>query len=144
MYDEDVYDGLINTNNGKLVDISFIAKHDVEVNRSDFIHKDLFHLCPLNVYAKIMRQGLVPKHKNKEFGYSPRVHFLFDENDINFLLYKESFNKGEKDFVLLKIILDNLVPYKFFYDPRMNGAIYTYETINPAYIHPYRFLTTTE
>ena len=90
----------------------------------------LYHITTKNVIDKILKQGLVPKNK---------VNGFLDDEERNYFYLKQPTKDKLKDFyfykfvkpvVSLKIDLSKINPsIKFYYDPRTEDALYTYEPI---------------
>lgn len=103
----------------------------------------LYHWTPLYNYWHIMDKGLVPKSENSLFMYSERVHFLTDiKNGMRTLSIGQELcdaNKLPKNngkYILLSIDLMEVPDIGFYYDPRMEGGVYSKEAIPASAISP--------
>ena len=75
----------------------------------------------------VLRKGFKPKSKNSPDGYmnSERVYLYLNEPDSN-----EKLISFTKDPVVLRVDLSKINDdTKFYFDPRVNNALYTYEPI---------------
>ena len=109
----------------------------------------IYHLTPSVYVNKIMKNGLVPKSKNKLFNYNPRIYFLLDKTVINIqdvanMLYTiqlqdedniEAVKKYKNEYTLLKCKTSDLIgKVKFYLDKNLPNAVYTTENIPPQFI----------
>lgn len=104
-------------------------------------HRYLYHWTLLGNYGNIMVSGLEPRSENNLFMYPERVHFLTDiRNTIRTLsigqqLYSaNSSSKNNGKYVLLSVDLSKVPDADFYYDPRLEGGVYTNDTIPPSAI----------
>lgn len=114
----------------------------------------LYHWTPKYNLENILKNGLIPNHKNEMFTYPPRIYLIKGaENDEMFqnylqalgqeLCFKNNNRKNNGLYSLLKININD-INIKMFYDPNSEMGIYTEENIEPNYIehiNDVRFLT---
>lgn len=99
------------------------------------IGKYLYHVTTPSHYNKIMKQGFIPKSRNKKFNYPPRCYF-FTEKDVEFIkefmFYSDKAQKGD-ELILITVDVDKLKDgIKFWRDQLFVGtdiAVYTYDNI---------------
>lgn len=94
----------------------------------------LFHITHVKFLPKIKEHGLVPKTNGTQ---TERVYFSRRIEDSMKML-RGSFDKNDEPWVLA-LWMDKFGDeiksrYKFYEDPREDGAVYTYDTIDPKYI----------
>ena len=132
------------TKNFKLVYIQFEAKYTDMLSELQPI---LYHVTPLKYLDKIMKNGLAPYSKAKNFNYSPRV-YLFNkcpkEQVFSYGLFKSQ-EANDNGFCVFKIFKDKLMndplfkdgKQRFYLDPAFSmsddltdqTAIFTYGNI---------------
>ena len=119
--------------------LSFRAKFNVEY-KSKSVPPFLYHVCPLRVVPKILKQGLTPRNNGRIASHPERVYLFIEynngwKNDVA-TNFKES--GKEEPYAYLKIDMRNINPQiKFYYDSNVmtnNPAIYTLEPIPPSAI----------
>lgn len=113
--------------------------------------RHLYHVSPSYYEKKIIKNGIVPKHKNSRFNYPERVYLLdgdIDEGYILGLAYQLSLVKdGDADdngfdiyqnndlYSVFKIDVDKLPKnIRLFKDPNYKGGIFTPDNIPPGAI----------
>jgi len=104
---------------------------EAKFTTEDFDIKELYHVTDGENLPKIKKYGLVPKTKGN---FTERVYFGKNLEDI-MTIFEDRFqypitlrlNFGEYG----KEIRDKYIFYK---DPRMDGAVFTYDCIDPKYI----------
>ena len=109
----------------KLFPHSFLTKHLQPY--FDFI----YHVAPINIKDKILKQGLIPK-ESKTPGYKnePRVYFSTNFNDA-----LDWDIETQRNNVIFKIDLNKLNPeHKFYIDARMVDTLFSKEPIPPTAI----------
>ena len=128
--------------------LQYEKKFDIEV--TDFAKERgfLYHIAPLKVYPKIKAMGLVPKdstwQQNLKFKHNGRIYLFIEklsEEGFDYLCNDFTKNKtnGDDSFVLLKINVGKMTNNpKFYADPRMPNAVYTYDNISPDAIEAIR------
>lgn len=101
-----------------------------------------YHWTPSYNLGDITKNGLVPKSENSHFSYPPRVYIMTRKCDYNrlmalgqtlCLMNKDPRNNGKYALISLrtwKIPKET----KFYYDPNMTDAMYTYDVIPPSAI----------
>lgn len=107
----------------------------------------LFHATPTIYVQKILKNGLVPRHRNTLFLYPSRVYCMAGNNLSREQIYTIKNIKAERGqkrlhdsnhYTILKIdiseIPDNV---KFFADPMEKDSIYTHNNIPPQAISVY-------
>lgn len=99
-------------------------------------HRYLYHWTLLGNYGDIMATGLEPRSENCLFIYSERVHFLTDiRNTVRTLSIGQQLcnaNNSPKNngkYILLSIDLSKVPDADFYYDPRLEGGVYSKDTI---------------
>lgn len=113
--------------------------------------KTIYHVCPKSVYENhIIKTGLIPKWNNKHKTlYAPRICFsdVYPATNEEYKKYIEAYNptyKDKKEYVLLRINLPEFHNYHFYRDfeyPTNGLMFFTYDTINPKYIHKVKEIT---
>lgn len=93
----------------------------------------LYHVTSRSNIENIQKKGIKAKSATNPYGY------MHDERVYLFLDYPtdedEIFLFGQDEPVIFKVILNKLpLNYTFYYDPRMDNALYTYEQIPPEAI----------
>lgn len=121
--------------------LQYEKKFDTDV--TDFVMKKgfLYHIAPLEAYAKIKSIGLVPKdstwQRYLKFRHKGRIYLFTEELSedefervcADFIKNKINSNDG---FVLLKVDANKMTNSpKFYADPRMGNAVYTLDNISP-------------
>ncbi len=97
----------------------------------------LYHVAPAKSVEKILRQGLTPRQErtynnSKENGDMEKVYLYLEHPDASDLTY---FQWRFGDIAIFEIDVDKLQDnISFFYDPRLNKAMFTYEPITPQAI----------
>jgi hypothetical protein len=123
-------------------------KYDVEVDVSNFkylyhITFDCYYESKLNTIKlgnKIQDVGLTPKTKSKLSNHPERVYLLTDKDSIIGLanaLYrktKSDIKKYIKKIYILKIDTTKISNIKFYNDPNMEDAVWTFQNIPPLFI----------
>lgn len=104
-------------------------------------HRYLYHWTLLSNYGNIMVRGLQPRSENSLFMYPERVHFLTDtRNTIRTLSIGQQLcnaNNSPKNngkYILLSIDLSKVPDADFYYDPRLEGGVYSKDIIPPSAI----------
>lgn len=102
----------------------------------------LFHWTPSANIEAIKKEGIVPKPDSNVFSYPERVYLFTDKNNFQKLkllgllfskLDKQESINDEIEYSLLFISVNKLPKdMHFFYDPNMEKAVYTEQTI-PSY-----------
>lgn len=88
---------------------------------------ELYHVTLKNNVKNIFKKGLKPKSADNKEGYmnSERAYFFIEEPDS-----EKQMIVGNNDQCVLKINLNMInQTNKFYFDPRMENALYTYEPI---------------
>lgn len=118
--------------------ISFDPMFQDEV--TDKIKKDgfLYHVSPKRNEESILKNGLLPKSENSKFDYPPKIHLVKGyraSDNVLFSLCWNLYNASREDkrdsvYVAYKINM-KLLPrgIKFYYDPRFEYGICTYDKI---------------
>jgi hypothetical protein len=139
----------------------FIAKYDKNIGYykilgeskfgllevTDSIYKEkngiVYHLTDYCHINKILKNGLVPKHKDKWSPHPDRIYLLIDNNKqiINLLIEQMGYYKEDKHPVLLKIDLKKnpIGTIRLFEDQMFSNdediyGIFTAENIHPQCI----------
>ena len=98
----------------------------------------LYHWTPTSNVDSILKNGLIPCHKNKLFNYPNRTYLIkgdSNENEIKFLGWSISCNNNEKKYTLLKINIKGISEdINFYLDPNSQIGIYTEDIIPAEYI----------
>ena len=120
-------------------------KYDVDVTDYVFEKGILYHLCRKEVVDKILKNGLSPRESQwYSFKNSPRIYFFcveISDKNLEYWVQDTFFGKTIKsnDYVLLKIDVSKINNNpKFYGDPRLTDAVYTYDNINPEAIEKYK------
>lgn len=117
--------------------------------------KFIYHITPSIYIDSILKNGLCPKTKNKQFKYPERIYFYLDKLDpmetkeFGKMLYQyieqDDYTRQNKlydNFALLQINVKDLGEHKFYKDPNLDNAVYTTENISPEAIYvKYRNIT---
>lgn len=91
----------------------------------------LYHITQKSLIEKISKQGLVPKNKINGFIDNEERNYFFLIKPNKDKLKDFYFYKMMQPVILLKIDLSKVNPTtKFYYDPRTENALYTYEPIS--------------
>lgn len=122
-----------------LISIYYESKYDRIVKNNP---TELYHVYNKNIKDKIIKNGLIPKNKNKDTYHPERIYFVYTIEDA--LNLKRIFEKKHnQESEILKIFINK--KNNFYEDPRggydMFGkfrCIYTYDNISPKNI---KFLT---
>lgn len=120
----------------------FEPKYQEDAFNATEIGDYLYHITTLNHYNKIIKQGFIPKSKNKKFNYPPRCYF-FTECDVEFMIdFMHGSGKAKQNDELILITVDTRKlkdDIKFWIDQLFVGediAVYTYDNIpNTAIIN---------
>ena len=132
----------------KFIDfILFRAKHDslIPINKRPI---KLYHITSLNNLDKILKNGLIPKSKNKKIKHEDAI-YLFDINnkdDIKTIINYLS-NYNDNDLTLLEIDLKYMGnDFKLYGDPDLVGitGYFTKENISPSRIKPIKIFKINE
>lgn len=101
----------------------------------------LYHLTPRKNLAKILQQGLCPKHKNKNFDFPERIYLFSEDAPMKYIEnMKTMFSNasGEDDYTLLTIdrrkIPNNVELHN---DPNCEYGYWTTNNIPPSAITEY-------
>ena len=107
-----------------------------------FKNKVLYHWTGEYNLEGILRNGLIPSHKNDYYSYPPRTYLI--EGDYNrdtvyklgqWLYFQNKNPNNNGNYILLEINLENLDEnIRFFYDPNTEVGVYTEQTIPPENI----------
>lgn len=120
--------------------LDFRAKFNVEYKK-DSLPPYLYHICPLSVSDKILKQGLTPRNNGRIAAHPERVYlFLNKPNDLNEIVDNFKISGKDETHVLLEIDTRKIGDVRFFYDSNVmsnHPAIYTFEPITSKAI---RFL----
>jgi len=128
--------GKINIDNGN-IKYSYLPKFDVDVSQFIKIYFPiLYHVTLKQKLPKIMQQGLCPKDSNNQNFKHPSCVFLSTNKQTALDLFKkEEYGMNEKgEYVLLSVHITETSGYKFFFDQRVENAVYTYDNIHPQFI----------
>lgn len=118
--------------------IQFEPKDQLDV--TDIIkneNRELFHWTPSYHYIDIVKDGLVPRHENKEFYYPQRIYLMEaktteDEKDSlgRSLCYVNTDKRNNGEYFLLKVDLNNLdETIRFYYDCNSSVGVFTKHSI---------------
>lgn len=118
--------------------LTFRAKFNVEY-KEDSLPPYLYHICPLRVLDKIMRQGLTPRNNNRIAFHPERVYLFIDypKEWKNNIVKNFKISGRDEKYVLLRISTEKLKGIKFYYDSNFMTnypAVYTLEPITPSAI----------
>lgn len=101
------------------------------------IYQFLLHWTPEYNLDNIMKNGLIPSHKNYYFQYPDRIYLLLPTNmekiiKLGKVLCTYNGNKNNNGlYTLLKINLNNLDnSVRFYMDPNSDIGVYTEQSIN--------------
>lgn len=97
-----------------------------------------YHVTDYKYIDKIMKKGLVPKHKDKLTKHPDRVYLFIDKKNIQGLIDNINFGvEVEKPFLLEVDISEYKKNNKFYIDPNLDdGGVYVTNTISPNLITP--------
>lgn len=136
-------------NNMKFRILQFEPTSQIQKDSSDEIKLNnnyLYHLTPNYNITSIIKNGLIPSHKNKLFNYPERTYLIKENSSDEKIKYlgerlcninKDPQNNGE--YILLKIKLENLPDnIKFYYDPNSSLGIFTEQIIPYSNIEIYK------
>lgn len=101
-----------------------------------------YHWSPIYNEPYILKNGFIPSSNNHLFSYPPRIYFMTGKCTNSELIgigkalceaNKEKRNNGE---YTLFFIDTSEIPEdaKFYYDPNMHNAMYTYDALPPSVI----------
>lgn len=118
--------------------ISFGPMFQNEV--TDKIKKDgfLYHVSPKRNEESILKNGLLPKSENSKFDYPPKIHLVKGYKASDNVLFSLCWNlytassedKRDNVYAVYKINLKSLPrETKFYYDPRFEDGVCTYDKI---------------
>lgn len=129
--------------NGKRVKmIQYEPRFQGSANEFVKENKFLYHITPSYYEDKILRNGFVPKSKNKIFNYPDRIYFFTARNKKDELLglalyYDEMVVNGLNDSKYALFELDGTAlseKVTFYHDPNLTNAVYTKENVPPNFI----------
>lgn len=98
----------------------------------------LYHLTNDIYIDKILKNGLVPKSKNK-IEYHPERVYLTKKRKMSFRFISQMFSKMKhnefiKKLYIVKVDLSKCEDKRFFWDPSAPNGMFTYENIPPQCI----------
>ena len=131
-YDEDYI--INNKKYLKTITITYEAKYDIEIEPPD----KLYHLSIQQYSDKILKNGLIPKTKNKTSKHLDRIYLCDNIEDCYKLIpkmkiiYLNSKIKNIK-WVIYEIISKN-ININLYKDPNYTKGYYTVDNISPNYI----------
>lgn len=119
--------------------------YSFEKNRQEDMIKTskyVYHLTPTNKLDKILKNGLTPHSGNKLGEHPERIYCFLDRNlDVNYTffadeLYSSTNNNKKRDvpYTLLEIDTEKCGNIKFYGDPNLVRAIWTFDNIPPEAI----------
>ena len=113
----------------------FEPKYREEEYKGIEIGDFLYHVTTIGHYNKIIKQGFIPKSKNKIFDYPPRCYFFTEKNvDFmkEFMIDSRKAKEGE-ELVLITVDTNKLSDDIKFWDDQLfvgeDIAVYTYNNI---------------
>jgi hypothetical protein len=119
------------------IKIRFEAKYNDKSYKNDIVVPNMaYHLTPQKNKENILRNGLIPKRKNRKSTHPDRIYFFYNLNNYNILLdsLKQSdyMNGDVFDYLLLEVKLseDNIIHT----NPNYINGVFTYDNINPKNI----------
>ena len=141
-YFNSTYDSIIDENGNRWWGMIFEPYHTINITESVLKYKyHIMHATPRKNVESIMKNGIIPSHKNKAYSYPPRVYFMFTDQILGGAFVIKRFIQvmtevsGIDDYSLVFIkpqLLDEGI--HFYIDPEQDNAIYTYQKINPEAI----------
>lgn len=101
-------------------------------------YKKLYHITPARNFRSIEKKGLIPRSYNKRSDYPDRVYFLKTDNAAEYESLAKSSNPDIHEWSLLEIDISREPVtgrrYRFYNDPFMNNAVFTYDNIHPGLV----------
>jgi len=123
----------VNFNEFEIISIFYESKYDKVVKN---IPDKLYHVFNLNIKDKIIKNGLIPKSKNKNSFHPERIYFAYTLNDALQLKYKFEQVYKQPSGILEYFNINS--KFVFYEDPRGGfdkekniRSIYTYNNISP-------------
>jgi hypothetical protein len=128
-YDEEYL--INNKNHLKTVNIIYEPKYDIEVN----IPEKLYHLSIQNHNLKIIKNGLIPKSKNKISKHLDRIYVCRDYEDCYKLIPRMKINYINSKIPNTKWIIYDIDTHnlniKLYKDPNYSNGYYIIDNIPP-------------
>ena len=130
--------------NGEYIEQCYIPKYSGDV--TDIIHERmqyLMHISPSYYKDKILKQGLVPKSKHKDFGYNERVYLFIQNTPSNEVFYqanefRKKLTNGQNNskYTVFYIKVDSLPKdVKLYIDTTYSFGVYTMDNVPPSAIY---------
>ena len=127
--------------------IKFESKFEKDANELLKTEKFLIHITPFKYKDKILKNGFIPKSKNKKFNYPDRTYFMLGStNPVETLklsrkLSQVENNNKKTEYCAFRIDV-NKIPsnVSFHLDPNMEGAVWTSDNITPNAIKDFIIL----
>ena len=118
--------------------LKFRAKFNAEYKQQS-IPPFIYHICPLRVVDKILKQGLTPRNNGRIASHPERVYLFLEypKNWIENIAKNFKISGKDEKYCLLEIDTRNLNDVKFYYDSNIMlkyPAVYTLEPIPPTAI----------
>lgn len=128
-YSKKELDNIIQQKEFYQIFIQFEAKYDLEI--TDRLPKELYHITDESYLEKIKKIGLTPKTKSKLTNHPDRIYMGVDKNKIKNLLKLKGFSDF-KNPILITIDTKLTNGLRIFEDPNYAGiGIYSYQNIPP-------------
>lgn len=119
----------------------FNEKYKIDISKKKY----LYHITSKENYDKIKIRGLRTVSNNtNRFSHDERIYFktiAYSRSDFEYysgiFADRNNLDKNKsfaKEYVLLRILTDKLSNIDFYYDPRMEFAVYTFENIPANFI----------
>lgn len=119
--------------------IYYESKFPADITDSIYLkYKKLYHITPARNFRSIEKKGLIPRSYNKRSDYPDRVYFLKTDNVAEYESLAKSSNPDIHEWSLLEIDISKEPVtgrrYRFYNDPFMNNAVFTYDNIHPGLV----------
>ena len=106
------------------------------------VNKKLYYWTPSYNVDSILKNGLIPSHKNTQFNFPPRIYLITSKTtsqnlyQIGFMLALNNSNENNKgDYCLFSVDITNLDDsVRLYYDPNSSIGVYTNEPILPEHL----------
>lgn len=125
--------------------LKFESKFEENANELLRNETHLIHLTQAKFKDKILKQGFVPKSKNKKFNYPDRTYFMLgSQNPIETLQLAKNLKQvengknTESEYCAFRIDVSKIPSNVIFHkDPNYGGAVYTRDNLTPNCIRDY-------
>lgn len=118
------------------IELTYEPKFDIISN----VPKKLYHLTFNSYINKILKNGLIPKTKNRQTKHLDRIYLCKTKEDCLKLINQMKFHEIQlkRNFnvkwILLEIDTTSLEKFKIYQDPNYNVGYYTIDNIPPQNI----------